>query len=466
MNGKARILFVDDEKRVLNAMRGLFRREYELFLASSGADALNIASENDIDVIVADQRMPEMTGIEVLSRMRKQSPRTVRILLTGYADPSAIEGSINEGEVFRFLSKPCPPKLLRETLSLAIEAAETKPTPPVPRPMQTRPAVPTTAPPQAPAATPPATPAPSARPPAATPPPVADPAPAAPSPRVPTPTPIPVPTTTPPAVPTATPAPTPPTTPPPAPPAAEMPAPTAESTAEPAAPMMEASSLDETTPNPALDLSNPPIHEVTEVVMSGEDSSEFSQTSTFEAIVPGSRDVGVVIFTRDSDFAASVIRASSDEHNTVLATTLAKVAEFIHQQNIGVLVTDFTSNATILGKIVNALKQRMPELVTIVASNSRDSEDMINLINYGQVFRYVVKPIDSDKLCADINAAVVKHLHLLNNPDAKKRYFVGDAPQPDNADTAVTEFLQGFRRPAAKEPTTTTTTTPTLKRNE
>ena len=127
MTNKARILFVDDEKRVLNAMRGLFRRKYELFLTCEGAEAIRIAEENDVDVIVADQRMPGMTGIEVLSAVKKRAPRTVRILLTGYADPAAVEGSINLGEVFRFLSKPCPPNVLRETLSLAIEASRTKP---------------------------------------------------------------------------------------------------------------------------------------------------------------------------------------------------------------------------------------------------------------------------------------------------------------------------------------------------
>ena len=74
MTDKARILFVDDEKRVLNAMRGLFRRKYDLFLTCEGAEAVRIAEENDVDVIVADQRMPGMTGIEVLSAVKKRSP--------------------------------------------------------------------------------------------------------------------------------------------------------------------------------------------------------------------------------------------------------------------------------------------------------------------------------------------------------------------------------------------------------
>ena len=121
-NNKARVLFVDDERRVLNSMRGMFRRDFDLFLTTEGATAVKIAAENPIDVIVADQRMPGMSGIEVLGKVRELSPDTIRILLTGYADPTAVEGSINVGEVFRFLGKPCPPHLLRETLDLAIRA--------------------------------------------------------------------------------------------------------------------------------------------------------------------------------------------------------------------------------------------------------------------------------------------------------------------------------------------------------
>ena len=122
---KPKLLFVDDEKRVLNSMRIMFRRDFDLYLASAGDEALKIIQNQDIDVIVADHRMPRMTGVEVLTRVRILSPRTVRILLTGYADLDAVEGSINEGEVFRFLTKPCPPKELRETIRLAAVISKT-----------------------------------------------------------------------------------------------------------------------------------------------------------------------------------------------------------------------------------------------------------------------------------------------------------------------------------------------------
>src|SRR5687767_6026258 len=126
---RPRLLFVDDEQRVLNSMRIMFRRQFELFLASHGAEALDIVRHKDIDVIVADHRMPKMTGVEVLSKVRALSPRTVRILLTGYADLDAVEGSINESEVFRFLTKPCAPQQLRETIELAAKLAREAPVP-------------------------------------------------------------------------------------------------------------------------------------------------------------------------------------------------------------------------------------------------------------------------------------------------------------------------------------------------
>ena len=408
MTGKARILFVDDERRVLNAMRGLFRREYELFLTSEGAEAVRLVVENDIDVIVADQRMPGMTGIEVLSEIRQKSPRTVRILLTGYADPSAVEGSINMGEVFRFLSKPCPPKLLRETLSLAITASRTEPERP------TQPSQPATAP-AAQAPQPQPTPG------------VATTAPVtAPPPQVPTP-----------AVETTPPAP------------AQTPWPAAPP--EPSAPPAAANDPGEPPAQPhtvepkSPDESSSHWQSVTNVVMSEDTVSETSENLALTSATLGLNDVSVVVFTVDSEFASTAIRALSQDRNTVLATTLVKVAEAIQQQNAGVLITDFTSNKTILQKIIAALKKYMPELVTVVVSSGRDTTDMINLINYGQVFRYVLKPIDPEQLRDDINAAVIRHLYLLNNPESAKRHEVGTAPQTSDTTNTVNEFLGQVR---------------------
>lgn len=123
MNNKAKLLFVDDEERIVNLLRMIFRSEYEVFTATSGQDALEIIAAQAIDVIVSDQRMPQMLGIELLDEVRKRSPGTMRILLTGYSDLAAIVGSVNEGEVFRFISKPWDQDEIKATIAQAVQAA-------------------------------------------------------------------------------------------------------------------------------------------------------------------------------------------------------------------------------------------------------------------------------------------------------------------------------------------------------
>ena len=117
------MLFVDDERRVLTSMRAMFRRDYEVLLANSGQEAIDLLRDHAVDVIVSDQRMPGMTGVEVLKAVKRLAPNAMRILLTGYADLKAIEASINEGEVFRYLTKPCPSEELKEAIGLAADIA-------------------------------------------------------------------------------------------------------------------------------------------------------------------------------------------------------------------------------------------------------------------------------------------------------------------------------------------------------
>jgi eukaryotic-like serine/threonine-protein kinase len=118
---KPRILFVDDEERILTALRSIFRSRYDVHIASNGEQALELARQYPFPLIVSDQRMPLMTGVEVLRQVREFSPNTVRILLTGYSDLAAIVGSINEGEVFRFVSKPWNNQELQQIIGEAMD---------------------------------------------------------------------------------------------------------------------------------------------------------------------------------------------------------------------------------------------------------------------------------------------------------------------------------------------------------
>jgi DNA-binding NtrC family response regulator len=121
---KANILFVDDEENILRTMKLIFGKTHNVFLASGGARALEIIEQNDIKVIVCDQRMPHMFGVEVLRKVMEISPSTMRILLTGYSDVSDIVDSINQAEIFRYIMKPWKNGYLREIVNLAIAAAD------------------------------------------------------------------------------------------------------------------------------------------------------------------------------------------------------------------------------------------------------------------------------------------------------------------------------------------------------
>lgn len=123
MDQCATVLFVDDEERILRSLSMLFRSQYHVITATSAAAALEHVERERIHVIVSDQRMPGMLGVELLRRVREVSPTTMRILLTGYADLTAIVGSINEGEIFRFINKPWNPAEVKETVRKAAEIA-------------------------------------------------------------------------------------------------------------------------------------------------------------------------------------------------------------------------------------------------------------------------------------------------------------------------------------------------------
>lgn len=124
MEDRVRVLFVDDEPNILKALRRMFRKEpWELAFEESGQAVLDrFAAEGPWDIVVADHRMPGMTGVELLKHLRLRYPRTVRLVLTSYTDVEVILAAINEGAVYKFLVKTCPDTVLRETLADVVEA--------------------------------------------------------------------------------------------------------------------------------------------------------------------------------------------------------------------------------------------------------------------------------------------------------------------------------------------------------
>src|SRR5579862_342517 len=120
-----RILCVDDELRVLQAVSRHLRDRFEVLTAMSGAEGVDVVKrERDLAVVIADMRMPEMDGATFLRHTRVLQPTAVRMLLTGQADIAAAIKAINEGQVFRFLTKPCPPEQLLSVVDEAIRQYE------------------------------------------------------------------------------------------------------------------------------------------------------------------------------------------------------------------------------------------------------------------------------------------------------------------------------------------------------
>ena len=119
------ILLVDDEENILAAMRRVLRREgYQILTAGSGQEGLELLAAHPVDVIVSDQRMPNMTGVEFLRQAKVTHPDTIRIVLSGYTELQSITDAINEGAIYKFLTKPWDDELSRANIAEAFRQKE------------------------------------------------------------------------------------------------------------------------------------------------------------------------------------------------------------------------------------------------------------------------------------------------------------------------------------------------------
>ncbi|NDC40007.1 MAG: response regulator [Chitinophagia bacterium] len=115
------ILYVDDENNNLVSFKAVFRMKYNVHTAISGEEAIKVLREHPINVIVTDQRMPHMTGVEFLETIIGEFPDPMRILLTGYADMNAVVDAVNKGKIFHYLTKPWNEEELDMTIQKAYE---------------------------------------------------------------------------------------------------------------------------------------------------------------------------------------------------------------------------------------------------------------------------------------------------------------------------------------------------------
>jgi CheY-like chemotaxis protein len=122
MSTRPRILVVDDEEAILETMTFTFEDDYEVLTSSSAREALALLErEGPVAVVISDQRMPEMTGVEFLARVFALHPTTVRMILTGFADMDAIIRAINDGHVYAYVTKPWEPDQLKQVVRRAVE---------------------------------------------------------------------------------------------------------------------------------------------------------------------------------------------------------------------------------------------------------------------------------------------------------------------------------------------------------
>jgi response regulator RpfG family c-di-GMP phosphodiesterase len=116
---KITILYVDDEENNLFSFKATFRLKYRVLTALSGDEALKLLTVNTVNIIITDQRMPEMTGVEFLEKVLEDFPDPIRILLTGYADMSAVVDAVNKGRIFHYDTKPWNEEELDLTINRA-----------------------------------------------------------------------------------------------------------------------------------------------------------------------------------------------------------------------------------------------------------------------------------------------------------------------------------------------------------
>lgn len=113
---KHTLLVVDDEPDVCDSVHDLLRREFKVLRAKNADEGFRLMKDNEVHIIMTDQRMPKVTGVELLSQIRLGHPQAVRMLFTGYADLESIIAAINQGHIFKFLKKPWQPADLEDAV--------------------------------------------------------------------------------------------------------------------------------------------------------------------------------------------------------------------------------------------------------------------------------------------------------------------------------------------------------------
>ena len=280
---RIKVLCIDDEARILRALKALFR-DMDVHTTVDPAEAIRWASEHDVDVVVCDQRMPKMQGIEVLREIRMAHPRAMRILLTGYADLNAVLGSVNEGEVFRYINKPWDNNDLRQTVQLAAKIARDTP------------------------------------------------------------------------------------------------------------------------------------------VVLDKGIDDFSREQA-------RREVGILVIEDDPETQQRMREILQPHYQVRFAANPDRAMQVLEQHETGVVISETAGQHGDFTALIKALKQYHPHIATVVVTDRANAQTAIDLINEGQVFRLLLKPVRMGSCRLSVDAAVGRYWQLKQNPQAARRFLV--APRPD-----------------------------------
>lgn len=310
----SQLLFVDDEPLILQSLALLFE-DYVVHTATSGAEGLEILKKHPIDVIISDQRMPQMTGVDFLRLAKETSPNSIRILLTGYADLQAVVDSVNVGEIFRYVNKPWNAEKLRETVRFACAVAQQR---------------------------------------------------------------------------------------------------RAMSIAKPA--------MNGAIPALSMTKDAPSEYELLFVDSNERHLEQFK--SFFEP-----------------------------KYKTHATTRASEAFNLIQGHNIAVVVADSTLNEVDGGDFLIAVRDRFPNVVTILMTSSQDAKQAIKMINEGQVYRYLVKPFPRETLRLTVESAVIHHKVLRDNPAANVKAMENSLfRNTDSTARSIEEMLAALRASIAAKP--------------
>ena len=277
---RSRVLCVDDEPNVLRALNWLLQKDFDVTTAASGREALKLVRESSsFDVVISDQRMPEMSGVDFLREVRAITPRAMRILLTGYSDMQAILRSVNESEIFRYVNKPWNVTDLPKVVAQAADIAR---------------------------------------------------------------------------------------------------------------------SLPETLTDPE------PLEDVA-------------------LAASGTR---ILVLDDDPEVHAQTELAIGDLAEVLHTTSVLDALQHLQGGDIGVIITETRIGTVDSTRLIRLLKQRHPEIVTVVLAEETDADLVSSLINQGQIYRFVPKPIKSGFLKIILRSAMAKHQQLKQDPALLRRHQV------------------------------------------